>query len=238
MSNILTIAGRELKAYFLSPIAYIITGIFAFFIGFLFYNNLLNSQSSTLSNDISWMLVLAVMLTPALTMRLFAEENRLGTIELLMTAPLRDWQIVVGKFIAGMIAFSFLLVPTLWHVVIVSRYGSPDYGPILSSYLLMLLVGAAFVAIGMLTSALTQNQFIAYVLGMLTLLFLWVANAPAGALGGGNPITDFLGYVALTMHFQDFMSGVIDTSHVIYFLSLAVIGIFLTTRVVESRRWR
>ncbi len=238
MSNILTITGRELKAYFLSPVAYIITGVFTFFVGYLFYNNLISSSQATLSNDFSWMLVLAVMITPALTMRLFAEENRLGTIELLMTAPVRDWEIVIGKYIAGMIGFCFLILPTLWHVVIVAHYGQPDYGPIITGYLLMLLVGAAFVAIGMLTSSLTQNQFLAAVFGMIILLFLWVANAVSGALGGGNPITDFLGYIALTVHFQDFMTGVIDTGHVIYFLSLAVIGIFLTTRVVESRRWR
>jgi gliding motility-associated transport system permease protein len=238
MSNILTITGRELKSYFLSPIAYVITGVFAFFTGFLFYSTLLSSAQASLSGDFSWMLVLALIIVPALTMRLFAEENRMGTIELLMTAPVRDWEIVVGKYIAGMIAFIFLLVPTLWHVVIVARYGSPDYGPIATGYLGVLLVGAAFVGVGMFTSALTQNQFIAFMLGMITLLFLWFVNAPAGVLGSTSPLIDFLNSVALTGHFQDFFNGVIDSTHILFFVSLAVIAVFLTERVVESRRWR
>ncbi len=238
MSNILTITGRELKSYFLSPIAYIITGVFAFFTGFLFYNGLLQSAQASLNNDFSWMLVLALIIAPALTMRLFAEENRMGTIELLMTAPVRDWEIVVGKYIAGWLGFMALLVPTLWHVIIVARYGSPDYGPIATGYLGVVLVGTAFVGVGMLASALTQNQFIAYMIGMITLLFLWVANAPAGALGNSGPLYALLNYMALTVHFQDFFNGVIDSTHVLYFLSLAVVAIFLTVRVVESRRWR
>ncbi len=238
MSNILTITGRELKSYFLSPIAWVITGVFAFFTGFLFYSTLLGSAQASLSGDFSWMLVLALIIVPALTMRLFAEENRMGTIELLMTAPVRDWEIVIGKYIAGFLGFVFLLVPTLWHVVIVARYGSPDYGPIATGYLGVLLVGAAFVGIGMFTSALTQNQFIAFMLGMITLLFLWFVNAPAGVLGNTGVLSDFLNSVVLTTHFQDFFNGVIDTTHILFFLSLAIIAIFLTVRVVESRRWR
>lgn len=238
MSNILTITGRELKAYFLSPLAYVITGVFAFFTGFLFYNNLLRSAQADLTGDFNWMLVLFLIIAPALTMRLFAEENRLGTIELLMTAPVRDWEIVIGKFIAGLAAFAALLLPTLWHLVLVARYGPPDYGPIITGYLLMLLVGAAFVAIGMLASALTQNQFIAYMIGMITLLFLWVANAPAGVFGSSGTIVNFLNFIVLYQHFQDFLTGVVDSTHVLYFLSLVAIALFLTIRVVESRRWR
>ncbi len=238
MINILTITGRELKAYFLSPIAYIITAIFAFFTGFVFLNNILPSQQADLSGDFSWMLVLAIFAAPFLTMRLFAEENRMGTIELLMTAPVRDWEIVIGKYVAGLLAFIFMLVPTLWHVIILWRYGPPDFGPIATGYLLMVLAGAAFVAIGMFASSLTQNQIIAVVVAFFALLFLWVANAPASATGAANPVVDFLSQAALTVHFTDFQNGVIDSNNVLYFLSLAAIGVFLTVRVVESRRWR
>ena len=238
LSNVLTIAGRELRAYFFSPIAYVITAIFTFFTGFLFYNNLLASQQADLSNDFSWMLVLAVFAAPFLTMRLFAEENRMGTIELLMTAPVRDWEIVIGKYLAGLVAYMFMLFPTLWHVVIVWRYGPPDFGPILSGYLLMLLVGATFVAIGMFASSLTQNQIVAAVIAFFTLLFLWVANAPASATGATNWLTQFLSYIALTTHFSDFQNGVLDSTHILYFLSVAAIAVFLTVRVVESKRWR
>ena len=238
MSNILTITGRELRSYFFSPIAYIITAVFAFFTGFIFYNGLLSSQQADLSGDFSWMLVLAVFAAPFLTMRLFAEENRMGTIELLMTAPVRDWEIVIGKYIAGLLAFIFMLVPTLWHGVIVWRYGPPDFGPIATGYLLLLLAGSAFVAIGMFASSVTQNQIIAVVIAFFTLLFLWVANAPAGATGAASPLTGFLNYIALTVLFSDFQNGVIDSNHILYFLSVAAIGVFLTVRVVESKRWR
>jgi ABC-2 type transport system permease protein len=238
MSNILTITGRELKSYFLSPLAYIVTGVFSVFIGLAFYVSVLGSRTATLSDDFSWMMVLGLILAPALTMRLFSEENRQGTIELLMTAPVRDWEIVVGKFIAGLVAFAALLIPTLWHVLILVRYGPPDYGPILSGYLGALLVGASFVAVGMFTSSLTQNQVVAYFLALVTLLTLWIISGAAGVLGGTGGISDLLQFLALPGHFQDFFNGIIDVQHVLYFASLAAIAVFLTMRVVESRRWR
>jgi gliding motility-associated transport system permease protein len=238
MSNILTITGRELKSYFLSPLAYIITGVFAVFIGFAFFNSALGSRQATLSDDFGWMMVLALILAPALTMRLFAEENRQGTIELLMTAPVRDWEIVVGKYIAGLLTYVALLIPTLWHVVILVRYGPPDYGPILTGYLGALLVGAAFIAVGMFTSSLTQNQVVAYLLAMITLLFLWIIGGAAGITGVTGTVADLLRFLSLPTHFQDFFNGLIDSEHVLYFLSLAAIAVFLTMRVVESRRWR
>lgn len=239
MSNILTITGRELKSYFLSPLAWVLTGVFTFLLGFLFANDVLASQTAAQANDFSWMMVLGVFLTPALTMRLFAEENRQGTIELLMTAPVRDWEIVAGKYVAGLLAYVALLIPSLWHVVILARYGPPDYGPILSGYLGALLVGAAFIAVGMFTSSLTQNQVVAAFLGFIVLLFLWVISVAAGALGGsGGGISDLLQFLAIPGHFQDFFTGIIDVQHVLYFVSLAAIAVFLTMRVVESRRWR
>ncbi len=238
MSNILTITGRELKAYFLSPMAYIIIGVFALFTGANFFTGLLNSSQADLSNDFGLMMVLILFLVPALTMRLFAEENRQGTIELLMTAPIRDWEIVVGKYIAGMLAFIALLFPTLWHVVIIARYGSPDYGPVWTGYVGMLLVGTAFVAVGLLTSALTQNQVIAYVLSAILLLALWFSGFFGSAATSQPLLSNILMAVGLPDHFQDFFTGVIDTTHVLYFISLAAIAIFLTVRVVESRRWR
>jgi ABC-2 type transport system permease protein len=238
MTNILTITARELKSYFLSPIAYVIIALFAFFTGYIFTQIVAQTQQAQLNGDFQWMVVLALILAPALTMRLFAEENKQGTIELLMTSPVRDWEIVTGKFIAALFFFVGLLVPTLWHVILLTRFGNPDFGPIATGYLGVVLVGAAFVGVGLLTSSLTQNQFIAYMLGMITLLFLWVADAPANATGSAGALGDFFRFIALPGHFQDFFNGVIDTQHVLYFVSIAAITLFLTTRVVESRRWR
>jgi ABC-2 type transport system permease protein len=238
MGNVLTIAGRELKAYFLSPLAWIIIALFAFFTGFIFLQIVAQTRVADLTPLFQWIAVLGLILAPALTMRLFSEEYKLGTIELLLTAPARDWQIVVGKFIAAWIGFAVLLIPTLWSVLILQRYGNPDYGILATSYLGILMVGAAFVGIGMFASSLTQNQFIAYVIGMVALLFLWVADAPANIDGQFNAVGDFFHYLALPQHFQDFFSGVIDTQHLLYFGSLAALGIVLTTLVVASRRWR
>src|SRR4051794_40733060 len=135
MVNVLTIAGRELKAYVLSPLAWIIIALFAFFTGFIFVQILLATQRADLTPLFNWIAVLALILSPALTMRLFSEEYKLGTMELLLTSPVRDWQIVLGKFLAAWIGFAILLIPTLWQVLILKRYGDPDFGVLGSSYL-------------------------------------------------------------------------------------------------------
>lgn len=238
MSNVLTIAGRELKAYFLSPLAWIIIALFAFFTGFIFVQIIVSTQRAELTGTFQWMMVLSLILAPALTMRLFAEEYRLGTIELLLTAPAQDWQIVVGKYLAAFVGFAALLLPTLWQVLVLKRYGDPDPGILLAGFIGVLLVGSAMVGVGMLTSSLTQNQFIAYMIGMVVLLFLWVADAPANAIGTLGPVADFFRFLALPQHFDDFFSGVIGSQNVLYFLSIAVVTIVLTTLVIQSRRWR
>jgi len=238
MGNVVTIAGRELKAYIVSPLAWIIIALFAFFTGFIFVQIILATQRADMTPLFQWIAVLALILTPALTMRLFSEEYKLGTIELLLTSPIRDWQIVTGKFIAAWIGFGILLIPTLWQVLLLERYGSPDYGILAASYLGMLLVGAAFVGVGMFASALSQNQFIAYMIGMIALLFLWVADAPANALGQTSTLAGFFRYLALPGQFQEFFNGIIDSGHLLYFISIALIAIVLTTLVVQSRRWR
>jgi ABC-2 type transport system permease protein len=238
MNNVLTIAGRELKSYILSPLAWIIIALFAAFTGFVFVQILVQSRQADMTGVFGWFAVLALILVPALTMRLFSEEYKLGTMELLLTAPARDWQIVVGKFLAGWIGFAVLLVPTLWQVLILRRYGDPDMGILGSSYLGVLLLGAAFVGVGMFASALTQNQFVAYIIGMIALLFLWIADAPAAAMGEAGFLADFLRQIALPAHFQEFFSGVLDIQHILYFVSLALISIVVTTLIISSRRWR
>ncbi len=239
MANILTIAGRELKAYFLSPFAWIIIALFAAFTGYVFVFNVIGyTRTADLAPVLSFFVVIALFLTPALTMRLFAEEYKLGTIELLLTAPARDWEIVVGKFIAAWVSYMALLLPLLWQVLVLTRFGNPDFGILASAFLGLLLVGAAFVSVGMLASALTQNQFIAFTLGMIFFMFLWFADAFSNALGQSGALSDLLNYLALPGHFQDFLAGVIASTHVLYFVSLAALGIVLTTLVVSSRRWR
>lgn len=238
MSNVLTITGRELKAYLLSPLAWIIIALFGFFTGFIFVQVIFQTQRADMSPMFNWMAVLALILSPALTMRLFSEEYKQGTMELLLTAPARDWQIVLGKFLAAWVGFAVILLPTLWQVLILKRYGDPDLGILGTSYLGVLLLGSAFVGVGMFASALTQNQFIAYMIGMIFLLFLWVADAPANALGQNNAIGNLLRHLSLPYQFQDFFTGVLDSEHLLYFISVALIACVLTTLIVSSRRWR
>lgn len=238
MNNVLTVAGRELKTYLVSPLAWIIIALFAAFTGFIFVAVVVGSRVADLSPMFGWFAVLALILTPALTMRLFSEEYKLGTMELLLTSPARDWQIVLGKFVAAWVGFAVLLVPTLWQVLILKRFGDPDLGILGASYLGVLLLGAAFVGVGMFASALTQNQFVAYVIGMILLLFLWVADAPASAMGQSDFIAQFLKQIALPAHFNDFFSGVLDIQHILYFVSLGLISVVVTTLIVSSRRWR
>jgi ABC-2 type transport system permease protein len=238
MSNVLTIAGRELRSYILSPLAWIIIAVFAFFTGVIFVQIVTAGRVADLTALFQWMAVLALILAPALTMRLFADEYRFGTIELLLTAPARDWQIVVGKYIAALAGFILLLVPTLWHVLILRRFGDPDLGILATSYLGIILVGAAFLAVGLFTSSLTQNVFVSYMIGFIFLIFLWIADAPANSVAALGPVSDVLGYLALPAHFEEFFRGVIDATHTVYFLSIVVVALFLTTLVVQSRRWR
>lgn len=239
MNTIMTVAGRELRAYFFSPFAWIIIALFAAFTGFVFVFQVLGfTRAADLTPVFSIFIVVALFMTPALTMRLFAEEYKLGTIELLLTAPARDWEIVVGKFLAAWVSYLVLLIPTLWSVVILLQYGAPDFGILATAYLGLILLGAAFVGIGMFASAVTQNQFIAFMLGMVIFLFLWFADAMSNAFGSTGAVGAAVGYLALPGHFQDFFSGVLDTQHIAYFVGLALLGIVLTTLVVSSRRWR
>jgi ABC-2 type transport system permease protein len=238
MNNVMTVAGREAKAYLLSPLAWLIIALFAFFTGSRFVELILSTRQADLTFLFEWMIVLALILTPALTMRLFSEDYKLGTIELLLTAPAREWQIVLGKFFAAWLSFAVLLIPTFWFVLVLERYSDPDYGALGASYLGMLLVGAAFVGVGMLASALTQNQFVAYIIGMITLLSLWVADGLVNAAGQTSEVADLFRFLSLRSHFGDFFGGVLDSEHMLYFISIAVIAFVLTTLVVASRRWR
>ncbi len=238
MRNVWTITSRELKAYFVSPVAYVVSALFLIAMGYLFSLILLNSQDASLRGTFSNMIFVLLLLAPALTMRLLADEQRMGTIELLLTSPIRDWQVVVGKFLGSLILFAVMFLgPTLYYVLILKVFGDPDYGPILTGYVGILLLGASFLAIGIFTSSLTQNQVIAYFAGLVILLLLWIADA-AGGIAGFGPIGNALTYLAVTQHYNNFFQGIIDTSDVVYSLSVIAVSLFLATQVLQTRRWR
>jgi ABC-2 type transport system permease protein len=236
MLNALTIARKELTTYFVSPVAYVVTAFFLVVAGFFFYFILYFSREASLRGLFSNVAIVLLFVGPGLTMRLLAEEQRMGTIELLLTAPVRDWEVVVGKFIASLAFYTFMLALTILYPIILMRFGNPDIGPILSGYLGMLLLGATFLAAGVLTSSLTQNQVVAFIVAFAILLILWLADAAGNAIGG--QVGNVLNYLSIAAHFDDFTKGVIDTSHLIYYLSLIAAFLFLATRVMEARRWR
>lgn len=236
MRTILAIAMREIRSYFASPIAYVIGAAFLVVSGLLFAMVLLYSRQATMMYVFANMSVLLLTISPVLTMRLLAEEHRGGTIELLLTSPVRDFQVVLGKFIASLAFFAAMLAATLYYPVILFIYGSPEKGHMISGYLGTLLLGAAFLSIGLFASSLTSNQIVAAVLSYVMLLVLWLVGSAVGI--ATPPLSDLFRYMSIDNHYADFVTGVVDSRAVVYFCSMAAVFLFATVRSVEARRWR
>jgi ABC-2 type transport system permease protein len=253
MRNILAIAGKELRGYFASPIAYIVIGAFALLFGYFFYAAVafFNRQSMQMSMgmggsmNINEMLVTPVFvnatvmmlfLLPAITMRTYSEEKRSGTIELLLTSPVTDTEIILGKFLGAMGLYASMLAVTLIHVGLLFWFGNPEWKPIASAYVGLLLMGGCFIAVGLLISSLTKNQIVAGVVTFAVFLMLWVINWIGVFVG--PTAQAILSHLSITDHFDDFSRGVIDTKHVVYYISFISLGLFLTAKSVDTERWR
>jgi len=242
MRNVLTIARRELQAYFVSPIAYVVGAAFLIIMGLIF--SLIITSPSPWGAEASLRFVfgnvftafILMIITPLLTMRLLAEEQRSGTLELLLTSPVRDWEVVLGKYLAALGLFVGLLVMTIPYPIILKLLDNPDPGPMFSAYLGLLLVGSSLLSLGVFTSTLTRNQIVAAVLGFGLILVLVLAEFLSGYARG--PLGNFLSYLGIFNHYFDFLKGIVDTRHVIYYLSVTVAGLFLATRSLETRRWK
>ncbi|MHC4200812.1 MAG: ABC transporter permease [Planctomycetota bacterium] len=238
---------RELNAYFCSPIAYIVGTVFLIFFGLTTFFSLLAGAEATLSASIGWASWVSLpILTPLLTMRLLAEEKRSGTIEVLMTAPVNDWEVVTSKFLAALAAFAAMLVPTLVHVLalyLVSEKG-PAAAPLVGGYLGMALTAALFLSLGLLASALSRDQIVAAIVGYAFsfCVFLlgaveWMADR-FGWAAGNERAQQMLRAVSYSRHFGEFSRGNIDSRGIVFFVSLTVFALFLAVRAVESRKWR
>lgn len=259
MRNILVIAQRELKTYFTSPIAYVVLTIFLFLSGvvFNFYLSAMvesasiramqSAQSGQLPEPIdmpgqiiqgffNWTSFLMLFFLPTITMALFSEEKKRGTIELLLTAPITDVQVVLGKFLAAAAFYTILLATTLLEIAVLFFYSQPAWGPILTAYLGMLLYGLSVLAIGMFISTLTENQIIAAILSFGMIILLWLVDAVSRS--ATETTRAILTYLSILEHLTDFLGGVISTSNIIFYLSLMLVGLFLTYRSLESLRWR
>ena len=254
MRNLLAIAEREIKAYFASPIAYVVIGFFALLYGYFFYALLsfFEQQSMQMgmgqpgqAMNINQMLIGPVLMNatvillfvfPLITMRTYAEEKRSGTIELLLTSPLTDLQIILGKFIGAMLLYAAMLAVTLIHVGLLFLYGDPEWKPIVTGYLGLLLMGGCFLSVDLLISSLTKNQIVAGMITFAVFLMLWVINWIGSFVGPTAQAV--LAHLSITEHFDDFAKGIIDTKHLVYYAGFMAFGLFLTMKSVDSERWR
>ena len=251
--NILAIAGKELRSYFASSIAYIIIGLFALLFGWFFYVYLhvfveqsarmgmmgggsVNVNEQMIRGVLQNAAVIILFVMPMITMRTYSEEKRSGTIELLLTSPLTDFEIIVGKFLGAMGLFAAMLLVTMIDMAILFRLGNPEWRPIAAGYLGLFLMGGCFISVGLLISSLTKNQIVAGVMTFAVFLMLWVINWLADSSGPtGRAVLSFL---SITDHFDDFTKGIIDTKHLAYYISFITFGLFLTAKSVDSERWR
>ena len=255
MRNIIAIAQKELRSYFASPIAYVTIGFFALLYGYFYVTLLsyfvrtsmqmgqfgqgqqaLNINQVMIRNLTQNLLILVLFLMPMVTMRTYSEEKRSGTIELLLTSPLADFQIILGKFLGALALWGAMLAVSAIHIGILFVYGNPEWKPILTGYVGLLLFGACFISVGLFISSLTKNQIVAGMATFGVFLFLWVINW-IGSFSGPT-VSELTNYLSIVDHFEDFGKGVIDTTHLIYYFSVIVFGLFLTAKSVESERWR
>jgi ABC-2 type transport system permease protein len=242
MTNFLALARRELGVYFVSPMAYIILTAVLVISGQMFVNKMAEYAATQAPVDyrdtLQSIMVVIVMTCPLVTMRLIAEEKNKGTLEIILTAPISDASFVLAKFAAAMVLLMYLLSLTVGYLFIISRYGPVDVGAAACGYLGLLLVGGVLYSIGLFISSLSSTQVTAGVLTFSVAILLVMANGLTQRQPEGSLWRPLLGYVDLSVNFFDFLKGVVDRSRLVYLLSVIAFFLFLTTRVVESRRWR
>src|SRR5437762_3541836 len=257
MRSILAIAGKELRAYFHSPIAYVVMTIWAALTGFAFYLHLMVYSEEMFYmqgrggmgappinlNDViirpmleGFLLIVLLFLTPVITMRLFAEEKRSGSIELLLTSPVTDLEIILGKYLVALTLLVSLMVLTFVYVGLLFLYGNPDAKPVIAGALGMLLFGAALLSIGMWISTFSKNQIIAGAVTLAVLLLMYILVWLRGVATG--PVGQFIAGLSLGIHIESFAKGVIDVGDLLYYVSVIFLGIFLTARSVDALKGR
>jgi ABC-2 type transport system permease protein len=236
MNAALTIAKRELRTYFNSPIAYIVVTVFMLLAGYLFFGALFIERQAEMRGYFNLLPLLFSFIVPAMAMRLIAEEKGGGTLELLVTMPVRDWQVVFGKFLAGMGLLTTLVVLTGFYAITVTMVGPLDRGPAIGGYVGLLLMGGAYMGIGVMASSFTRNQIVAFIIAFAIsfALFLFgkmIQVAP-------EALRPVLQYLSIDSHFESIGRGVIDSRDVIYYLSVMVVSLVIATVSLESRKWK
>jgi ABC-2 type transport system permease protein len=236
--NIRIICGKELRSYLGTPVAYVVAGVFLGLSGAAFAGYLAGTgyADTSLRGFLDAAQYLILLFSAVMTMRLVAEEKKLGTWELLITAPVRDVEVVLGKYLGGLGLMAAILLLTLYYPFLLIIFGDPDIGPMGASYLGLLLLGAASLAVGLFASTLTSNQIVSAVVAGGILAGMWFLGI-AGSLAPG-PLGSLLSYLSLSSHLPDLFRGVLDTRAVVYYLSVTAVFLFLAVRSAEADRWR
>ena len=235
MRNTITITIKEFKSYLASPMAYIVIGIFLALSGFFFGSSPDTYSSTSISGFLQTGSLLLLLHTAVLTMRLLAEERKLGTLELLLTAPVRDSEIILGKFLGSLGVVLVMLVLTFYYPILLKVFGDPDIGPIATGYLGLFLLGCASLAVGIFASSITSNQIVAAVVAGGILFGLWFLGSTAAYLP--QSLGEVVGFFSLSSYFPDFVRGIIDTRGIVYYLSITALFLFLAIRSLENSRW-
>lgn len=235
--NIVPIFKRELKSYFNSPVAYVVIVVFLAILGWFFSNNLFlnNVASLFIIFDSPLVRILFLVIAPAISMRLIAEERKSGTIELLTTKPVQDVEIIVGKFLAAWVVLGTALLPTFLYVLTIAALGSIDLGAVFSGYLGLLLMGGVFIALGLLASSLTENQIVAFIIGFIFVFALFMIDKVLPYLPTFMAST--LEFVGVDFHYSSIARGVIDSRNIIYFATMLGFSLMLATVSLERRKW-
>jgi ABC-2 type transport system permease protein len=238
MTKATVIARRELSSYFYSPIAYVAMTLFLVACGIFFWSDFQPGQPVTMRTIFEWMVWLLVFIIPILCMGLLAQEWATGTIETMMTAPVGETDMVLGKFLGSLLFFFVLLAPTLIYLAMLALYGRPDYSAIFSGYLGVILVGALFISVGLFCSSLTRSQVVAAVSAAAMLFVItivpWIAGSKTTVVGFWRKVVD----QGVFNRYVDFSKGVIDTGNLVFFVATTAVFLFLTVKVLESRRWK
>ncbi len=235
LSNVLPIFRRELRSYFNSPVAYVVIVVFLAIVGWFFTSNLFLMNVATMRVVFDLVPLTFLFFVPAITMRLLAEEKKSGTLELLTTKPVRDVEIVLGKFLAAWVLLAATLLPTLMYLFTIMFLGKVDLGPIITGYIGLLLMGGVYIGVGLLASSLTENQIVAFIFSFLIVFALFMMDKVLIYMPEGFAST--LEFLAIDYHFSNIARGIIDTRNIIYFGSVLGFSLLLTTVSLERRKW-
>ena len=236
MSNILVLTRRELKSYFSSPVAYIVITLFLLLSGWFFSAALFLANTADLRGLFSGVRLILLFFVPAISMRLLAEEKRSGTIEILSTMPLKDWELVLGKFLPSFILISVTILLTLVHYFTLLLIGEPDFGASFGGYLGTLFMAGVYLSIGLFTSSMTKNQIVAFITAFVIIFVLFLMDKVV--IFVPSFMATFLEFLSTDYHYENIARGVIDSRDVIYFLSLTFFFLFLTVKSLEARKWK